>query len=320
MRDLRDRVRELERLLGRKTLESELLKQELSRLGHNPTLALDRARHRPRRAVSPPGNPQRGSMGRRRALHRRWPWRVSMRARSRRSASQRGRGVRGEETAAATLPKAMPSSPLRTFYFFLLRLRPSVAASRAQVAAPSSRGDLDGSRSSPSRRGGEQHRRRKPDKNGEKKGARRARSQATTTRPPAEVSAAKGECAGAAGGARVRGARARVRRRRLRRPAARGPGRRAQPTAEALSLSVPSARASGCGSTCSSWASLVIEAEVAGNVRLRDGYVQAKQEAMVGCAPGSSRCRSPPSTSSRPGPCRSRGADGCTSCCRITCC
>jgi transposase len=41
VRDLRDRVRELERLLGRKTLESELLKQELSRLGHNPTLALN---------------------------------------------------------------------------------------------------------------------------------------------------------------------------------------------------------------------------------------------------------------------------------------
>jgi transposase len=40
VRDLRDRVRELERLLGRKTLESELLKQELSKLGHNPTLAL----------------------------------------------------------------------------------------------------------------------------------------------------------------------------------------------------------------------------------------------------------------------------------------
>jgi transposase len=40
VRDLRDRVRELERLLGRKTLESELLKQELSRLGHNPSLAL----------------------------------------------------------------------------------------------------------------------------------------------------------------------------------------------------------------------------------------------------------------------------------------
>jgi transposase len=40
VRELRDRVRELERLLGRKTLESELLKQELSRLGHNPTLAL----------------------------------------------------------------------------------------------------------------------------------------------------------------------------------------------------------------------------------------------------------------------------------------
>jgi transposase len=41
VRELRDRVRELERLLGRKTLESELLKQELSRLGHNPTLALN---------------------------------------------------------------------------------------------------------------------------------------------------------------------------------------------------------------------------------------------------------------------------------------
>ncbi len=40
VRDLRDRVRELERLLGRKTLEAELLKQELSRLGHNPSLAL----------------------------------------------------------------------------------------------------------------------------------------------------------------------------------------------------------------------------------------------------------------------------------------
>jgi transposase len=41
VRDLRERVRELERLLGRKTLEAELLKQELSRLGHNPTLALN---------------------------------------------------------------------------------------------------------------------------------------------------------------------------------------------------------------------------------------------------------------------------------------
>jgi transposase len=38
-RELRDRVRELERLLGRKTLEAELLKQELARLGHNPDLA-----------------------------------------------------------------------------------------------------------------------------------------------------------------------------------------------------------------------------------------------------------------------------------------
>jgi transposase len=41
VRELRDRVRELERLLGRKTLEAELLKQELSRLGHNPSLALN---------------------------------------------------------------------------------------------------------------------------------------------------------------------------------------------------------------------------------------------------------------------------------------
>jgi transposase len=39
-RDLRERVRELERLLGRKTLEVELLQQELSRLGHNPGVAL----------------------------------------------------------------------------------------------------------------------------------------------------------------------------------------------------------------------------------------------------------------------------------------
>jgi transposase len=39
-RDLRERVRELERLLGRKTLEVELLQQELSRLGHNPGIAL----------------------------------------------------------------------------------------------------------------------------------------------------------------------------------------------------------------------------------------------------------------------------------------
>jgi transposase len=39
-RDLRDRVRELERLLGRKTMEVELLQQELSRLGHNPVIAL----------------------------------------------------------------------------------------------------------------------------------------------------------------------------------------------------------------------------------------------------------------------------------------
>jgi transposase len=39
VRELRDRVRELERLLGRKTLESELLKQELSRLGHSPDVA-----------------------------------------------------------------------------------------------------------------------------------------------------------------------------------------------------------------------------------------------------------------------------------------
>jgi len=39
VRELRDRVRELERLLGRKTLEAELLKQELARLGHSPDLA-----------------------------------------------------------------------------------------------------------------------------------------------------------------------------------------------------------------------------------------------------------------------------------------
>ncbi len=39
-RDLRERVRELERLLGRKTLEVELLQQELQRLGHNPGAAL----------------------------------------------------------------------------------------------------------------------------------------------------------------------------------------------------------------------------------------------------------------------------------------
>jgi transposase len=39
-RELRERVRELERLLGRKTLEAELLQQELARLGHNPGAAL----------------------------------------------------------------------------------------------------------------------------------------------------------------------------------------------------------------------------------------------------------------------------------------
>jgi transposase len=39
-RELRERVRELERLLGRKTLEAELLQQELARLGHNPGVAL----------------------------------------------------------------------------------------------------------------------------------------------------------------------------------------------------------------------------------------------------------------------------------------
>ena len=39
-REMRDKVREMERLLGRKTLEAELLKQELTRLGHNPTIAL----------------------------------------------------------------------------------------------------------------------------------------------------------------------------------------------------------------------------------------------------------------------------------------
>ena len=39
-RELRDRIRELEKLLGRKTLEAELLLQELTRLGHNPGAAL----------------------------------------------------------------------------------------------------------------------------------------------------------------------------------------------------------------------------------------------------------------------------------------
>jgi transposase len=38
--ELRERVRELERLLGRKTLEVELLQQELARLGQNPAAAL----------------------------------------------------------------------------------------------------------------------------------------------------------------------------------------------------------------------------------------------------------------------------------------
>jgi transposase len=40
VRELRDRVRELERLLGKKTLENELLRQELSSLGQKPELAL----------------------------------------------------------------------------------------------------------------------------------------------------------------------------------------------------------------------------------------------------------------------------------------
>ena len=40
-RELRDKVKELERLLGRKTLEAELLKQELVRLGENPAMALN---------------------------------------------------------------------------------------------------------------------------------------------------------------------------------------------------------------------------------------------------------------------------------------
>lgn len=40
-RELRDKVKELERLLGRKTLEAELLKQELVKLGENPTVALN---------------------------------------------------------------------------------------------------------------------------------------------------------------------------------------------------------------------------------------------------------------------------------------
>jgi transposase len=39
-RELREKVREFERLLGRKTLEVELLKQELTRLGQNPAAAL----------------------------------------------------------------------------------------------------------------------------------------------------------------------------------------------------------------------------------------------------------------------------------------
>ena len=65
------------------------------------------------------------------------------------------------------------------------------------------------------------------------------------------------------------------------------------PTTEALSLSVPSARASACGSSMLEWVSLVLEAEIAGNVRLRDGFVQAKQASTGWCAPGSSRCPSP---------------------------
>jgi transposase len=40
-RELRDKVKELERLLGRKTLEAELLKQELVKLGENPAMALN---------------------------------------------------------------------------------------------------------------------------------------------------------------------------------------------------------------------------------------------------------------------------------------
>jgi hypothetical protein len=52
---------------------------------------------------------------------------------------------------------------------------------------------------------------------------------------------------------------------------------RAQTAAENLSLSVPSARASLKVSMLD-WASVVIEAEVAGNVRLRDGYVQARKK------------------------------------------
>jgi transposase len=38
LRVLRDRVRELERMLGRKTHELETLQQEMSRLGHNAAL------------------------------------------------------------------------------------------------------------------------------------------------------------------------------------------------------------------------------------------------------------------------------------------
>jgi hypothetical protein len=46
---------------------------------------------------------------------------------------------------------------------------------------------------------------------------------------------------------------------------------------EALSLSVPSARAS-LRVDMMEWVSLVLEAEIAGNVRLRDGYVQARKK------------------------------------------
>ena len=45
-RELREKVREFERLLGRKTLEVELLKQELTRAGPEP-------RRRPQRARQP---------------------------------------------------------------------------------------------------------------------------------------------------------------------------------------------------------------------------------------------------------------------------
>jgi transposase len=52
-RELRDRVRELERLLGRKTLEAELLQQELARLGRDPVVALSALDAAPGSAATP---------------------------------------------------------------------------------------------------------------------------------------------------------------------------------------------------------------------------------------------------------------------------